>query len=153
MKNIIISTILFAFMALSGCDLLNGNGENFPPEPDIEHYTIIENNSSHTINIQSFYKEDIFHSITLKHNETWKIYNEIFKENIPYLPSGADSSYVIYDGSITVVHTKEEQQDVSRSLWLRSSYTGGKVNDKLYEIYYTFTDADYEEAVALNGGG
>ncbi len=93
------------------------------------------------------------HSISLSTGENWDYYNEIFEKDIPFLPNATDSSRVIYDNNISVTHTKEQNQNVSRSLWLRSSYTGGKVNDKLYKIYYTFTDADYEEAVLLNEGG
>ncbi len=52
-----------------------------------------------------------------------------------------------------MLHTKQEYQNVSRSILLKTSYSGGKVNDKLYEIYYDFTDADYDEAVEINQGG
>ncbi len=140
-------------MALSGCDLLNGNGENFPPEPDIEHYTIIVNNSNHIVDIHRYFEGELFHTIIIGQSKKWEFKNELFKEQLPFFPEIADSVQIFYDGSISVWNTKDEVQPVDRSMLLVSSYTGGKVNDKLYEIYYTFTDEDYEEAVALNGGG
>ena len=151
MKRIVV--ILICFIPLLGCDLLFGNGENFPPEPDIEHYTIIQNKSSHKIELHNYRYGQVSHSVVLGSDEIKKYYNEIFKEDVPYLPNATDSANVVFNNNISVWHTKEDVQDVSRSIWLRSSYTGGKVNDKLYEIYYEFTDADYEEAVVLNGGG
>ena len=70
-----------------------------------------------------------------------------------FFPSLGDTTWVVFDGELKVLHTKFNGKDASRSILLESSFTGGKVNDKLYEIYYDFTDADYDEAVILNEGG
>lgn len=150
MKRIVV--ILICFIPLLGCDRLFGGGENFPEIPDIVHYTIIENNSSHVIEVEAIWEGEIYpYTLYPDQRKVFDIW--LYEYKLPYFPTLGDTAQVIYDDSITVLHTKQDVQDVSRSIMLRSSFTGGKVNDKLYEIYYTFTDVDYEEAVVLNGGG
>lgn len=151
MKKIFILSI--ALTALSGCNWITGGGENFPPTPEIEHYTYWSNNSSYSIEIIRYYEGEVFKPFILSESEGRNWYNNIFKEDLPYFPTIADSIKIIYDNGIHVWHTNEIVQEVSRSVLLEEFYTGGKVNDKLYEIYYKFTDADYEEAMVLNGGG
>jgi len=152
MKKIILnSTFLLVTIALiSSCNLLGG--EKFPPEPEIEHYTFIWNDSNHYIKIYRYRDGQIVHINKLELDQNLEIYNEIFADP-PFFLSWGDSVKVVYDDTLSVWHFENEIQDVSRSVMLPSSYTGGKVNDKLYEIYYTFTDVDYDEAVVLNGGG
>ena len=141
--------IIFLLFATSACDF---NTDPISITPDIRHSKHIRNASNYIIELVRLIDGEPYSDIIYPEEE--KVFqNLIYESDLPFFPTAGDTSIVIYENDISVMHTKQEVQKVSRSIMLESSYTGGRVNDKLYEIYYTFTNEDYEEAVRINEGG
>ena len=119
-------------------------------EPGIATQTTIFNTSGREIEIQRFGQGKHFSSIHIKDNES-TVLNVPSKDGtgkaLPYIQLDADSIRVFYYEEASIWHNKEENQVVSKSLLLESSYDGGKVNDTRYEFTYTFTEDDFQEAV------
>lgn len=125
---------------------------------DTTYEIAIVNNSGYDIDIRLVGEIIIIGSI--KNNEKMEFYSSYSNndaDTIPELPppldfKKADSIRITYDGKVVIWHTKDTNSPVTKSLMLKSSYEGGKVsNSENYEHTYTFTPADYEEA--LNFGG
>jgi hypothetical protein len=140
MKNIILAITL---LVLFSCDVGASGGDST--------FTTIHNNSGSKIEMQ-FFRNGEFQSVTfIDHNESSEF--NLGSGNFGG-PTGAqiwpilsaDSIWVIYNKA-SIMHTKNESSPVSRSLLLETSYEGGKTGDKTYEFTYTFTPADYEEAL------
>lgn len=113
--------------------------------------TTFVNNSGHNIEFQEFFLGEYQKSSFIKNNEHLELDMSIAEGdgNTPFSPPpfDADSIWVIYFEKASIMHTTDVTSPVSRSLMLESSYEGGKVKDGVYEFTYTFTPADFEEAL------
>lgn len=142
-RKLIILNILF-IVSLSLCTIKK------EPFGDSTYTTLI-NKSGHTIELQEFYNEN-FRKSSFIDNSQSEDFNTIAGEGGPNgsfirLLASTDSILIIYSNKASIWHTSNVNSAVSRSLMLESSYIGGKVSDGLYEFTYTFTPADYEEAL------
>ena len=111
--------------------------------------TTLSNNSGYSIELQEFFNGE-FQSSTIINNNDKKKYSKggeraIIGAIVP--PFDTDSIWIIYYEKASIMHTANINSPVSRSLMLESSYEGGKVSEGLYEFTYTFTPADFEEAM------
>jgi len=108
--NIMIFSLIFI---LSSC---------IKEPPDFTGKYIIQNNSNHLIQINLYLYNEIKDSIILPINN-YKEYTYSNRGGIPEPPPfSADSLMVTYDDSITIIHYKYQQQNVSRSLLLPSCW-------------------------------
>ena len=111
--------------------------------------TFLNNNSGRTIELQPFSNGKFGASVIIKNAgskeyiETGSLGSIGFR--LPFFL--LDSIRIFYYEEASIWHTKAENQVVSKSLLLESSYQGGKVKDGLYEFTYTFTVDDFQEAV------
>ena len=142
-KNIAKSIILFVIILFNSCISKE--------EPGVATVTTVFNTSGHDIEFQRFVKEKYISSEFVKNNES-VMFNFPAKDGhtgarLPFFDINADSIRVYYYEEASIWHTKEENQVVSKSLLLKSSYKGGMVNDTRYEFTYTFTEDDFQEAV------
>jgi hypothetical protein len=132
---------------------MTGCVEPDDPQPTGELYFLeLSNNSSHNIKIDRFRSHgEKKNPYFLKATADTVISHSYDDEPISLFYVFGVSAEVIYDDDISIFHTRELEQDASRSLFLPSSYEGGKVTDVQYIFSYEFTDADYDEAVELGG--
>ncbi len=142
MKNILNVTILL--IVFTSCF----------PEGDLgdETNTTLINRSGHNLEIQIFNNGAFRSSTFINNNIELELGGGSGEPGGPIGPwirplIDADSIWVIYYEKASIMHTKDENSVVSRSLMLESSYEGSKVKDGLYEFTYTFTPEDFEEAL------
>jgi len=143
-----IAFLLF-FTLLTSCT------EPYPDAPlplTTQYFLEINNRSSHKIEIERYNSNGVnFASYALNSQQDTVIFDYYEEEPIPLFYIFGFTTTVIYDNDVSIIHTREEEQPASRSLFLPASYTGGKVSDEQYIYTYEFTNADYDEAVALGG--
>ncbi len=117
-----------------------------------QYFLELNNRSSHKIEIERYDSKGVgFATYTLNSQQDTVIFRSYDSEPIELFLIFGFTTTVIYDDNISIVHTRQEVQPVSRSLFFPSSYEGGKVTDVQYIYTYEFTDADYDEAVELGG--
>jgi|TARA_B110000908_G_scaffold19435_1_gene21866 hypothetical protein len=112
------------------------------------HERIIENNSSHSINIKNLYNNEI----KIPRGESFEDKFVSEGENPPqvygYLIPETDSIEVIYDDTLTVYHGSINYlmlRDLRRNDMF--NLTESKTNGFNHYTYtYSFTDVDYDEA-------
>lgn len=112
-------------------------------------YTI-SNFSDHKVELLVFKPSQVIDTILLpnKGSDTvMESYQEDYVSDPP--PFLSSSVRVTYDDSISIVHYRTVEQDVSRSILIRESWTGGSSGDQDYKWEYLFTNDDYEESVLL----
>lgn len=112
--------------------------------------TTFINISGHRIQLQDSIdgKIKLLDSIGNNEKRVYKLGGNLGGTNKPLFPFDVgDSTLVVYYEKASIWHTTDTISVVSRSLMLESSYEGGKTGDKTYEFTYTFTPADYEEAL------
>ena len=134
-----------------GCGIFD-EGKPQPLPNDNVYFIELYNNSSHDIKIERITSTGRIIEPYILKAATDIVVSHIYEEEpIPLFYVFGFSAQVIYDDDISILHTREPEQDVSRSLFFPSSYKGGKVTNVKYVFSYEFTDADYEEAVLLGG--
>jgi len=146
-----IYLFIVCLMIVMSCDIFKGKPE--PSQPSGELYFLeLYNNSSHDIKIDRIRSNgERKNPYFLKAAADTVISYSYDDEPISLFYVFGFTTEVIYDDDISIIHTREEGQAASRSLFFPSSYEGGKVTDVQYIYSYEFTDADYEEAVLLGG--
>ncbi|NOU19514.1 MAG: hypothetical protein HOO91_18315 [Bacteroidales bacterium] len=62
-----------------------------------------------------------------------------------YFPFGnPDSAIIVFDNSLRIIYRRNDSNP--RNILKIDSYSGGKVDDGLYEFYYSITEEDYNKA-------
>ncbi len=142
MNKIALSIVL---ILLSLCGACGGD-----PSGESTNITLY-NLSEHPIELQQFSDGEYVSSTFINHNKNEEYHLQKDLGGIgSYLPPFdvyIDSIQIIYGEIASIWHSRADNQVVSKSLLLESSYEGGKVKDGLYEFTYTFTEDDFQEAV------
>jgi len=134
----------FCFLGLliySGCIIED-------PETLTEH--ILTNNTERKIVLIPYSQGDSG-IVILKKNEEIKY--EFSEQGINHgNPFSGDSLIVTFDDTLSITHYPWNWtgENVARSIMLEDNWLGGKVEDNYYRYEYTFTDADYQEALEAN---
>lgn len=142
--NKIRTFALFAILLLLG---------SCRPEPmEVEPAFYIINNSNHSIELIVYLQKPP--------NEEDSVWNINTGEHVfssgsirgdiatpPPFPS--DSTKVIYDDSIFIMHYRLAVQPASRSILISNSWIGEEIEQYKYEWKYIFTDEDYLEALEI----
>lgn len=123
-------------------------------EPLISTEHILSNNSQFKITLYSYSRGDTHDSISLDAGtqKTSEYYEEGTIGACPY--SGGDSVIVVYNNNDSITHYPWNWSgtNVERSIMNEENWLGGKTGENFYRYQYTFTDADYQEAVEANSG-
>jgi hypothetical protein len=134
-KNIIFASVIYLMCSCG-------------PEPqDVMVNYNIKNISSHNVELTIFFYNHISDttiSISSK-GEIKRSYPDMVLDD-PF--GGAeDSAYIIFDSLKQLIYRRDDGQ--ARNIIEIDSYTGGKVNDHLYQYEYEITDEDYENALPI----
>jgi len=142
-RTIWIALLVFGVVMKSGCVIED-------PVTTTEH--VLTNNSQHNVLLFRYINGVVTDSVLLNSGSN-KIYK--FRETgmIGGIPFSGDSVRLIYDDTISITHYSWNWtgDNVARSIALEESWIGGEVGDYHYLYEYTFTDADYQEALEVNG--
>jgi|GEM_PF-2804849 len=142
--------VILLFLAVLGSCIVETEQEPLPN--DNLYFLEINNRSSHKIEIERYNSNGgNFAPFALNSQQDTVIFDYYEEVPIVLFHIFSYTTKVIYDDDVSIIHTREEQQLASRSLFLPASYTGGKASGDQYIYTYEFTDADYDEAVALGG--
>jgi len=141
MKTIIISISIFFAIMLASCG-----------DPVTNTAFHINNKSQHKLKINFIFNEKEI-TAEINSNSTWtSSYSQLGNSpaSPPLYPS--DSTIVTFDDSVSITHYPWNWtgENVARSIMLEDNWLGGKVEDNYYRYEYTFTDADYQEALEAN---
>jgi len=148
MVNNVIKTIVYLILwgmisAICSCNI-----------DDFEHNTICysaQNSSGHVAKVELYVSGKTVLQYELTSSETWSdtSYLDDIETNFPFF---GDSVVVTYNDTVSITHYPWNWtgENVARSIMLEDSWLGGKVEDNYYRYEYTFTDADYQEALEAN---
>jgi hypothetical protein len=117
--------------------------------PEIYGYYTITNQYENEIELKLFNNGIYSDSLNIATDENIE-YTFYDKAGIPQPPPFiADSLLVIFNDSVSVMHYRNEEQLVERSLLLDESWTELNVNEYEYRFDYVFSEDDYLEAVEI----
>ena len=145
--NRFINKIFFIFAALlclQGCD------SGLCNDHDCHTDFILVNSSSHVIEIEAQdSKVEKLHYALLKPGEKLKIGLAGIGFIEEYQFWGSSNCKITFDGEVSIVHgfTSECASD-SHCVYKKGSYERVKTGERSISLTYTFTDADYDYAVA-----
>ena len=116
--------------------------------PETATYNTIINNSNHDIKILVIFDYQIYDSIMIP-IKCHKEYRHLQRGGASKIGVvfGGDSLIVVFDDSISITHSTQNPQDISRNLYYEENWPGGEVDEYKYRYEYIFTDADYQEAL------
>jgi hypothetical protein len=137
MEKLKIIIMLVAISLINSCIM--------EPEPEdtIVEYTI-NNSSSHNIELTFF---NVYVADYLYKDTTFFLTQNSNIEYHPPFGGTNDSSYIIFDSIRQIIYRRNDGQ--ARNILDKNNYTGGKVNDYLYQYEYEITDDDYENAIPI----
>ena len=121
-------------------------------KPVVRTNHVIENNMNFQIGIKTWLNETVIDTFFLNKGESKKFqYDETAA--IGGIPFMTDSLIVTFDDTISITHYPWNlgNENVKRSILLTDSWEGGKIDDNEYYYEYIFTEADYQEALEVNG--
>ncbi|MCK5846627.1 MAG: hypothetical protein KAG84_04255 [Bacteroidales bacterium] len=132
---VIISTIFFL---LSSC---------IKESPETYSEYFISNNTSNKIILVNYKKGLANDSLSININESY-VSSASLKGGSPSPPPfSADSTKVIFNDTISIVHYRIEGQDILRNIFLEESWDGGSISEYKYRYEYNFSEKDYQEAI------
>jgi len=112
---------------------------------------ILDNDSGHNIVAEIYQTENQKDQIIMNNIEIWSdtFYIDDIVTNFPFF---GDSVIVTYNDTVSITHYPWNWtgENVARSIMLEDNWLGGEVKDNYYRYEYTFTDADYQEALEAN---
>ena len=143
MEKLKIIIVFIAFSMLNSCIM--------KPEPeDPETNYIIRNISAHDVKLTVFdaYFDYVWKDTTFIFEPNTEISYTYYEGTIHYPFGGAeDSAYIIFDNLKQLIYRKNDGQ--ARNILNFDSYSGGKVDDYLYQYKYEITDTDYANATPI----
>jgi hypothetical protein len=131
------------------CWLAIGCNGIFQPEFETTTVSQVRNASSHQISISAYEKDSIRAMITLLSGEN--LTDTLYYVYPSSIFSSDDSLFVTFDDSILMPHQKVNTFNVDRHLMENSSWEYDTIYEDRFgqwvQITYTFTNADFEEAL------
>lgn len=117
--------------------------------PEIYGYYKITNLCEDDIEIKLYDVGVVYDSMNISSGDSIE-YTLYDKAGVPQPPPFvADSLMVVFNDSVSVMHNRNEEQLVERSLLLDESWSKLKVNEYEYRFDYVFSEDDYLEAVEI----
>ena len=117
--------------------------------PEIYGYYTITNLCEDNIEIKLYNVGVLSDSMNIASGDSLE-YTFYDKAGVPQPPPFiADSLLVIFNDSVSVMHYRNEEQLVERSLLLDKSWTEVTVNEYEYRFDYVFSEDDYLEAAEI----
>ena len=143
-SSVFICSAAICWLAAIGCNGI------FQPEFVTDTISQIQNTSSHQISISAYDLDSLRVQMLLLPGEQQI---DTFLEHEPFVIfSSDDSVFVTFDDSVLMPHQKVNVFDVDRHLMSTSSWEYETVDEygrfgRLVRVQYTFTNADFEEAL------